>query len=152
MPPDTLSLVDLWTDGACAGNPGPGGWAALLCSGGREREIAGGEAETTNNRMELAAVINGLRALRRPCRVRIHLDSSYVMHAFTRGWLPSWRAKGWMTAAKQPVKNRDLWEDLAAEVARHDVEWLLVKGHAGIAHNERVDQLAVAARDAHAPR
>ena len=92
MPPDTLSLVDLWTDGACAGNPGPGGWAALLRSGGREREIAGGEVETTNNRMELAAVTNGLRALRRPCRVRIHLDSSYVMHAFTRASSRSSRA------------------------------------------------------------
>ena len=152
MPDDTLTGVDLWTDGACSGNPGPGGWGALLRRGTHERELDGGAFETTNNKMELSAVINGLRALRRPCRVHIHVDSSYVMHGFTLGWLASRQAKGWTNAKKQPVKNRDLWEELLAEVARHDVEWHLVKGHAGVAENERVHQLAVAQRDAHATR
>jgi ribonuclease HI len=144
--------VELWTDGACSGNPGPGGWAALLCLGDHERELCGGERGTTNNRMELMAVIEGLRALTRPCRVRLHLDSAYVMHAFTKGWLRSWRANGWRTSARQPVKNRELWERLMAEAERHEIEWVLVKGHHGVQRNERVDALAVAQRDLHASR
>lgn len=146
---EPLTEVHLWTDGACSGNPGPGGWAALLVSGERERELSGGERATTNNRMELLSVIEGLRALTRPCRVVVHLDSAYVMHGFTKGWLNAWRRNGWRTAARKPVKNRELWERLADEVARHQIEWTLVKGHAGVALNERVDALAVAQRDRH---
>jgi len=149
---DALTTVELWTDGACSGNPGPGGWAALLCLGSHERELCGGARATTNNRMELTAVIEGLRALTRPCRVRLHLDSSYVMHAFTKRWVVSWQANGWRTAAKQSVKNRELWERLLLEVRRHEIEWVLVKGHNGVTRNERVDALAVAQRDLHAPR
>ncbi len=149
-PTQPLTTVELWTDGACSGNPGPGGWAALLCLGAHERELSGGERATTNNRMELLSVIEGLRALTRPCRVRLHLDSSYVMHAFTKGWLAIWQANGWRTAAKQPVKNRELWEQLLVEAGRHEIEWVLVKGHNGVARNERVDALAVAQRDRYA--
>jgi len=145
-----LTTVQLWTDGACSGNPGPGGWAALLCTGAHERELSGGEHATTNNRMELMGVIEGLRALVRPCRVRVHLDSSYVIDAFTKGWLVSWRRNGWRTAAKQPVKNRELWEQLLAQAGRHEIEWVLVKGHNGVKRNERVDALAVAARKRYA--
>ena len=141
-------VVELWTDGACAGNPGPGGWAAILRLRGHERELSGGEVESTNNRMELLAVIMGLRALTRPCQVKIHLDSSYVMNAFTKGWLASWQRNGWRTSAKQPVKNQELWQELLVEAARHQISWVLVKGHAGVAFNERVDVLAVLARDA----
>ncbi len=144
--------MELWTDGACSGNPGPGGWAALLCLGTHERELSGGERATTNNQMELVSVIEGLRALTRPCRVQVHLDSSYVMHAFTKGWLVSWQANGWRTAAKQPVKNRELWEQLLGEAERHEIAWVLVKGHNGVKRNERVDALAVAQRDLHACR
>jgi ribonuclease HI len=144
-------VIELWTDGACAGNPGPGGYAALLrVRGGErihEREIVGGEKETTNNRMELMAVIVGLRALTRACAVNVHLDSSYVMNAFAQNWVDAWRARNWMTASKEPVKNRDLWEQLLIEVARHQVQWIKVKGHAGVEANERVDALAVAERD-----
>jgi ribonuclease HI len=144
--------VALWTDGACSGNPGPGGWAALLVYGGRERELSGGERSTTNNRMELIGVIEGLRALTRSCKVRVHLDSSYVMHGFTKGWLAAWQANGWRTSAKKPVKNRELWEQLLAEAERHEIDWVLVKGHVGVKLNERVDALAVAQRDLHARR
>jgi ribonuclease HI len=146
---DTLTPVELWTDGACAGNPGPGGWATVLRMGAHERELAGGEVSSTNNKMELTAVLEGLRALSRPCHVTIHLDSSYVMFGFTKNWVRGWKANGWKTSAKQPVKNQDLWEQLDIEVARHTVEWVLVKGHNGIALNERVDELAVAQRDLH---
>jgi ribonuclease HI len=147
-----LPCVDLWTDGACSDNPGPGGWAALLRIGARERELSDGAPETTNNRMELLSVIEGLRALNRPCRVRIHLDAAYVMHGFTKGWVHGWQRNGWRTSAKQPVKNQDLWEQLIEQVARHRVNWVLVKGHAGVAFNERVDTLAVAQRDRYAGR
>ena len=140
----------MWTDGACSGNPGPGGWAALLVYGERERVLAGGERSTTNNRMELIGVIEGLRALSRGCKVRVHLDSSYVMHGFTKGWLAAWQANGWRTSAKKPVKNRELWEQLLAEAGRHEISWALVKGHAGVKLNERVDALATAQRDLHA--
>jgi ribonuclease HI len=137
--------VELWADGACSGNPGPGGWGAVLRLGDRVRELSGGDPQTTNNRMELTAVLEGLRALTRPVDVVIHVDSSYVERAFTQGWLEGWRRNGWRTAGKQPVKNRDLWEQLAAEVERHRVTWKRVKGHSGVELNERADALAVAA-------
>ncbi len=137
--------VELWADGACSGNPGPGGWGAVLRLGDRVRELSGGDPQTTNNRMELTAVLEGLRALTRPVEVVIHVDSSYVERAFTQGWLEDWRRNGWRTAGKQPVKNRDLWEQLAAEVERHRVTWKRVKGHSGVELNERADALAVAA-------
>jgi ribonuclease HI len=139
--------VELWADGACYGNPGPGGWAAILRWNGHERELSGGEQMTTNNRMELQSVIEGLAAISRPMDVIVHTDSSYVEQAFTRGWLEGWQRNGWRTASRQPVKNRDLWERLTEEAARHRVEFRRVKGHAGVELNERADQLAVAARD-----
>jgi ribonuclease HI len=139
--------VELWADGACSGNPGPGGWAAILRWNGHERELSGGEQMTTNNRMELQSVIEGLAAISRPMDVIVHTDSSYVEQAFTRGWLEGWQRNGWRTASRQPVKNRDLWERLTEEAARHRVEFRRVKGHAGVELNERADQLAVAARD-----
>jgi ribonuclease HI len=133
--------VDIFTDGACSGNPGPGGWAALLRSGTTERELSGGEPQTTNNRMELMAAIAGLEALKRPARVALHTDSIYVKDGITR-WLPRWKAAGWRTADKKPVKNLDLWQRLEAAAAPHDIEWLWVKGHSGHPENERVDRLA----------
>jgi ribonuclease HI len=144
------SEVELWTDGACSGNPGPGGWAALLRMGTNERVLSGGEQLTTNNRMELTGVVQGLRALTRPCVVRVHIDSSYVMNAFRQGWLARWERNGWATRDKRPVKNRELWLELQAEVARHQVEWVKVAGHAGVELNERVDRLACTERDRHA--
>jgi ribonuclease HI len=143
-------VVELWTDGACSGNPGPGGWGAILRWNGHERELSGGEADTTNNRMELMSVIMGLAAITRPMDVRIHTDSSYVEQAFTKGWLEGWRRNGWRTAGKQPVKNQDLWERLWEEAARHQVSFTRVRGHAGVVLNERADQLAVAERDRYA--
>lgn len=137
----SLTPVEMWTDGACKGNPGPGGWGAWMRSGERERELCGGELLTTNNRMELTAVIEGLRALTRPCAVTLHVDSTYVMHGMTR-WLAGWKRNGWVTGAKAPVKNTDLWRALDAEVARHEVTWVWVKGHAGDPGNERADRLA----------
>lgn len=137
-PPDE---VHAWTDGACKGNPGPGGWGAWLQFGEHERELFGGEELTTNNRMELTAVIEALRALNRPCAVTLHVDSQYVMNGVTR-WVPGWKRNGWRTADKKPVKNRDLWEALDAELARHQVTWQWVKGHAGDPGNERADALA----------
>jgi ribonuclease HI len=140
-----MTEVELWTDGACSGNPGPGGWACVLRAGSHERELFGSDPATTNNRMELLAVIEGLAALNRSCRVTVHIDSTYVMHAVTKNWIPAWQKRGWKTAAKSPVANRDLWERLISELARHDVAWRKVKGHAGVELNERVDRLAVAA-------
>jgi ribonuclease HI len=133
--------VDIHTDGACLGNPGPGGWAALLRWRGQERELAGGEADTTNNRMELLAAISALEALREPCDATLHTDSQYVRQGITL-WMPNWVRRGWKTAGGDPVKNRDLWERLGAAVAAHKVEWRWVKGHSGDPDNERVDELA----------
>lgn len=137
----STSRVEIWTDGACKGNPGPGGWGALLVAGSHERELWGGEAVTTNNRMELTAVIEALTALTRPCEVVAHVDSTYVMQGMT-SWIAGWKRNGWRTSAKQPVKNEDLWRALDAQVARHTVRWVWVKGHAGDPGNERADALA----------
>ena len=136
--------VDIHTDGACLGNPGPGGWAALLRWRGIERELAGGEADTTNNRMELMAAISALEALKEACDATLHTDSQYVRQGITE-WMPNWIRRGWKTAGGDPVKNRDLWERLHAANAKHKVDWRWVKGHAGDPDNERVDQLARAA-------
>ena len=133
--------VQVHTDGACRGNPGPGGWAALLCWRGVERELAGGEPATTNNRMELMAAIAALEALKEPCEVVLTTDSQYVRQGITE-WMPGWLRRGWKTAGGEPVKNRDLWERLHAAASRHAVDWRWVKGHAGHPENERVDQLA----------
>jgi ribonuclease HI len=135
----TLDLVTLTTDGACIGNPGPGGWAALLRFKAKEKLLSGNEPETTNNRMELMAVIKGLEALKRECRVEIVTDSQYVMKAFTEGWLKKWEANGWRTADKKPVKNQDLWETLTDLIHSHQVKWTWVKGHNGHPDNETVD-------------
>jgi len=135
------AAVEIYTDGACSGNPGPGGWGALLRYRGHEREICGGEPETTNNRMELRAVIEALTALKRPSRVALYTDSQYVQKGVTE-WLAGWKANGWKTAAKKPVKNRDLWESLDTALQRHVVRWHWVKGHAGHPENERADALA----------
>jgi ribonuclease HI len=136
--------VDIFTDGACRGNPGPGGWGAILRYGAVEKELSGGDAQTTNNRMELMAAIAGLEALKRPCRVRLYTDSQYVRDGITQ-WLPGWKARQWRTADKKPVKNVDLWQRLDAAAAPHQVEWLWVRGHAGHPENERADALARAA-------
>ena len=135
------SGVVIFTDGACSGNPGPGGWGAVLMLGGREKEICGGEADTTNNRMELMAAIQALEALNKPCKLELHTDSQYVRNGITQ-WLPSWKARGWKTADKKPVKNEDLWKRLDQARLRHDVDWRWVKGHAGHELNERADGLA----------
>jgi ribonuclease HI len=136
-----LSVVEIATDGACKGNPGPGGWAALLRMGAHEKQLTGREPETTNNRMELTAVIAGLSALTRPCQVRLKTDSRYVIDGITK-WIHGWRRNGWRTADKKPVKNGDLWQALDLAAAPHQIEWLWVKGHNGDPDNERVDQLA----------
>ncbi len=138
-----MNHIQIYTDGACKGNPGPGGWGALLISGGTEKELFGGEDGTTNNRMELTAVIEALTALRRPCRVTLYLDSEYVRKGITE-WVVGWKARGWRTAAKQPVKNVDLWQRLDALVANagHTIDWRWVKGHSGDVGNERADLLA----------
>jgi ribonuclease HI len=133
--------VVIYTDGACRGNPGPGGWGAVLISGAHEREIWGGEAATTNNRMELTAAIEALQALKRPCRVELHTDSKYLQSGITE-WLPLWKARGWRTMSKGAVKNDDLWRRLDEARLRHEVDWRWVKGHAGHALNERADALA----------
>ena len=136
-----MIAVDIFTDGACGGNPGPGGWGALLRYGDTEKEICGGEDATTNNRMELLAAIRAIEALKRPSTVRLHTDSTYLRDGITR-WIGGWKANGWKTAAKKPVKNVDLWQRLDAAAARHDIEWRWVKGHAGHPDNERADALA----------
>jgi ribonuclease HI len=133
--------VEIFTDGACSGNPGPGGWGALLRYGSSEKELSGGEAETTNNRMELAAAINALNALTRPCKIELYTDSVYVRDGITK-WLQNWQRNGWRTAAKKPVKNADLWQALSEVVKTHDIDWHWVKGHAGHPENERADELA----------
>jgi len=134
-------FVDIYSDGACSGNPGPGGWGAILRSGSNEKEIWGGEPATTNNRMELTAVLRALALLKRPLKVRVHTDSQYVQKGISE-WIHGWKKRGWKTADKQPVKNEDLWRALDAEAARHDIQWLWVKGHAGHVENERADALA----------
>ncbi len=134
-------VVELFTDGACRGNPGPGGWGVLIRYKGHEKTLYGGEAYTTNNRMELMAAIRGLEALKRPCKVRIMTDSRYLKEGITE-WLPAWQRRGWMTVDKKPVKNVDLWQRLAAAASRHEIEWCWVKGHAGHPENERADALA----------
>jgi ribonuclease HI len=149
MSTDDKPQVILFTDGACSGNPGPGGWAFILRhpSSGKEIERSGGEARTTNNRMELSAVIEGLSVLTRPSRVEVWSDSQYVLNGL-REWMDSWKARGWKTAAKKPVKNQELWQELDRLKAIHDLTFHWVEGHAGHPENERCDQLAVAARDA----
>jgi ribonuclease HI len=143
--------LELWTDGACSGNPGPGGWAAILVArdaGGaitKQTELSGGDRATTNNRMELQAVIEGLRSLKRPSAVTVHIDSTYVMDAIVKRWYVGWQARGWKTSAKTPVKNRDQWEELLALLDGHTVTWKKVRGHGGVELNERCDELAVAA-------
>ncbi len=136
-----MKSIEIHTDGACLGNPGPGGWAALLRYRGHEREVTGGETHTTNNRMELMAAIMGLEALTEPCRIVLHTDSQYVRQGITE-WMPGWVRRHWKTAGGDPVKNRDLWERLHAATGRHEIDWRWVKGHAGNPDNERVDQLA----------
>jgi ribonuclease HI len=133
--------VEVFSDGACKGNPGPGGWGALLRYGGSEKELCGGEANTTNNRMELMAVIQALETLKRPCRVRITTDSQYVKRGVTE-WMARWKRNGWRTADRKPVKNRDLWERMDRALSEHELEWRWVRGHTGHAENERADRLA----------
>lgn len=136
-----MSRVEIWTDGACSGNPGPGGWGALLRFGDREKELSGGDVLTTNNRMELQAAIEALNALTRACEVDLYTDSQYVKGGIT-GWLDGWKKNGWKTSARKAVKNVDLWQALDTAVARHRIRWHWVKGHAGHAENERADELA----------
>jgi len=133
--------VSIFTDGACKGNPGPGGWGVLLRMGAHEKELSGGEPETTNNRMELTAAIEGLSALTEPCRVDLYSDSKYVLDGITK-WVDGWKKRGWVTASKKPVRNAELWHSLIEVASRHEVEWHWVKGHSGHPENERVDQLA----------
>jgi ribonuclease HI len=133
--------VELFTDGACSGNPGPGGWAAILRMGSRERELSGGDPSTTNNRMELMGAISGLEGLKRPCRVILHTDSRYVLDGATK-WIKSWKKNGWRTADKKPVKNVELWQRLDAASLPHEVHWVWVKGHSGHVENDRADELA----------
>ena len=139
-----MTNVDIFTDGACSGNPGPGGWGAILRTGEHEKELSGGERATTNNRMELTAVIRGLEALKRASSVTIHTDSRYVMDGLTQ-WMPRWKKNGWKTADKKPVKNEDLWRELDVLCAKHELKWRWVRGHSGHPENERADALARAA-------
>jgi ribonuclease HI len=140
-----MKKVTIYTDGACSGNPGPGGWAAVLRYGDAERVLTGAEKHTTNNRMELQAAIGALQVLREPCRVDLHTDSAYLSRAFTDGWIENWIKRDWKTASKKPVENRDLWEQLLLLTRRHKVTWIKVKGHADDDTNNRVDRLAVEA-------
>lgn len=136
-----MKKVDIFTDGACKGNPGPGGWGVLLRMGRHEKELSGAETETTNNRMEMTAVIRGLTALTEPCQVTLHTDSRYVIDGMTK-WIHGWQKKGWINASKKPVLNKELWLELIEAAAPHRIEWIWVKGHAGHTENERVDRLA----------
>jgi ribonuclease HI len=145
--PKQPETVEIYTDGACRGNPGPGGWGAILRARGQEKEISGAESQTTNNRMELQAAISALQALKRPVDVRLYTDSQYLRNGVL-SWLSQWKLRGWRTADKRPVKNQDLWQALEAEVAKHRIEWHWVKGHSGHPENERADALANAAIDA----
>ena len=145
-----MKHVEIFTDGACKGNPGPGGWGALLRMGRHEKELSGSDPATTNNRMELTAAIRALQALIEPCRVTLHSDSKYVLEGITR-WVHGWKKNGWKTAGKKPVQNAELWHELIAAASRHEVEWVWVKGHDGHPENERVDALACAAAEAAKP-
>ncbi|WAT19099.1 ribonuclease HI [Aurantiacibacter sp. MUD11] len=142
-----MTKVEIFTDGACKGNPGPGGWGAILRSGGKEKELSGSDAETTNNRMELTAAIEALKALKRPCEIALHTDSKYMIDGITK-WIHGWRRNGWKNAAKKPVANADLWQALEAAMEPHRIDWHWVKGHAGHPENERADRLASDAADA----
>lgn len=142
-----MRFVEIFSDGACSGNPGPGGWGAILRCDGREKEISGGEAHTTNNRMELTGVIQALSALKYPCKVRVTTDSKYVVDGITKGWAQAWRKRGWKKSDGKPALNPELWEQLLDLLAVHDVEFAWIKGHAGHEENERCDRLAVAQRD-----
>lgn len=133
--------VEIYTDGACRGNPGPGGWGAILSAKGKKKELWGGELETTNNRMELSAAIEALKALRRSSRVTLYTDSTYMIQGITE-WMPNWKKRGWKTSAKKPVKNDDLWQELDRLVAKHEIDWRWVRGHTGVEGNERADYLA----------
>lgn len=137
-----MKHIDIYTDGSCRCNPGPGGWGAILVYKGVEKELCGGEADTTNNRMELTAVIKALQALKEPCDITLTSDSKYVLDALTNGWAESWRAKGWKKADKSPALNPDLWETLLTEVKKHNITYVWVKGHAGHPYNERCDEMA----------
>lgn len=141
-----MSAVVIYTDGACRGNPGPGGWGAVLTAGEHERELNGAERQTTNNRMELTAAIRALAALKRPCEIQLYTDSQYVRKGITE-WLVQWKKRDWRTADRKPVKNVDLWQELEREIERHEIEWHWVKGHAGVPGNERADRLANEAID-----
>ncbi len=136
-----MSEVEIHTDGACRGNPGPGGWGAILRAGNYSKELFGAAPATTNNRMELTAAIRALQALRRPARVRLYTDSTYVLRGVTE-WMPGWKRRGWKTSARKAVKNQDLWQELDEALARHDIDWVWVRGHSGDAGNERADELA----------
>ena len=146
-----MKRVEIFTDGACKGNPGPGGWAALLRTGEREKELSGGERHTTNNRMEMTAVIRALQALSQPCEVHLHSDSRYVIDGMTK-WIEGWQRKGWITSSRKPVLNSDLWREMLDAAAPHRIHWIWVKGHDGHVENERVDQLACAAAEGMADR
>lgn len=141
----TVKEVIVYTDGACSHNPGPGGWAAVLIYNGHQKELSGGEKETTNNRMELMAVIKALEALKYPCRVKIHSDSAYIVNCFQQKWYVKWEKNGWMTSGKKPVENKDLWQRLLQLVKTHEVEFIKVKGHSDVELNNRCDELAKAA-------
>lgn len=142
-----MKQIEIFTDGACKGNPGPGGWGAIIRYGKHEKEIAGGDPDTTNNRMEMSAVIHALNALVEPCSVKLHTDSKYVIDGITK-WIFGWQRNGWKNASKQPVRNADLWREMVEAMARHQVEWIWVKGHNGHPENERADRLASDAADA----
>ena len=142
--PKKLPEVILYTDGACSGNPGPGGWGALLIWNGKEKELSGGSHQSTNNRMEMKAIIEGLKTLNRPCHVKIHSDSALIINTFTKGWIDNWLKRGWKKADKKPVENRDLWEEMLAAMRPHKISWYKVKGHSDNELNNRVDALAVA--------
>lgn len=142
-----MKQVEIFTDGACQGNPGPGGWGAILRYKGNEKEISGGDPATTNNRMELTAVIEALRLLKEPCQVTIYSDSQYVCNGITKGWAKGWKSRGWKKSDKSPALNPELWDALLTEIDRHQVEMVWVKGHAGHPENERCDALAVAAAE-----
>lgn len=143
--PDQKKTVIVFTDGACSGNPGPGGWGALLQWNGKEKEITGGDTQTTNNRMEMRAIIEALNAINQPCRVKVHSDSALIINAFNQGWVDGWLKRGWKKSNKKPVKNQELWEEMLTAMQPHEVEWIKVKGHSDNERNNRVDQLAVQA-------